>query len=174
MEVWKDIKGFEGIYQVSSLGRVKSLDRHIPAFNGYIETLRFTKGRIITELIDNRGYPYVRLYLEGKKVFKNVHRLVAIAFIDNPENKREVNHKDGNKRNYSIENLEWATAKENVKHAFETGLASGQPKKKVIDLSTGIIYNSPKEGCVVAGYKYEYFRQMLAGSSRNKTSFKYA
>lgn len=110
-EIWKDIKGYEGLYQISNLGRVKSLPR-----NGTIKTKR-----IIKYELDKYGYPQVILNNKKHKCFR-VHRLVAEAFILNPQNKSTVNHIDGNKTNNKVSNLEWNTVKENNDHALKTGL----------------------------------------------------
>lgn len=118
-ELWKDIKGYEGCYQVSNLGRIKSLDRMTN--NQYGEY--FMKGRILkNSIIKDKGYCRVSLNNGNGKISKRVHRLVAEAFIPNPENKLEVNHKDGNKLNNCVSNLEWCTNKENIEHSIRTGL----------------------------------------------------
>jgi hypothetical protein len=115
MEIWKPIKDYDDLYEVSNKGRIKSL-------------IDFKFGRIIKrELIlknhtDIKGYLYCSLSKERKLKHHKVHRLVALNFIPNLENKPQVNHKDGNKKNNKIENLEWCTAKENVQHAFKTKL----------------------------------------------------
>ena len=102
MEIWEDIEGYEGIYQVSSLGKVKSLN-----FN------HTKKEKILKPFFNRDGYLSVNLYKEGKRKQYLVHRLVAKVFIPNPENKLEVNHKDEDKTNNKVENLEWVTSKEN-------------------------------------------------------------
>ena len=137
-EQWKDIKGFEGCYQISSLGRIKSLER------------QDSKGRLRKERIlsqnkkDDKGYHTANLYKDGKNQYKRVHILVAEAFIPNPNNKPEVNHIDGNKSNNSVSNLEWNTTKENCEHRQRMGLgdtksANNARKIKVesYDLKTG-------------------------------------
>lgn len=122
-EIWKDIKGYEGYYQVSNLGRVKRLDKIIKQRGRYGQLLDcFHKGRIKSTHIDKYGYTRVDLYKNSKCIVKQVHRLVAIAFIPNIENKPEVNHIDGNKQNNNINNLEWCTRTENERHAYKTGL----------------------------------------------------
>ena len=110
-EVWKDIEGYEGYYQVSNLGQVRSLDRTIP-FRGGEKKL---EGMILKQKL-NKGYNMVGISMGGKQKGKLTSRLVAKAFIDNPENKPEVNHIDENKQNNRVENLEWVTAKENANH----------------------------------------------------------
>ena len=105
-EIWLDIEGYEGRYLVSNFGRVKSL----------------ITNKILNQYKDRYGYLRVILSLNGKQKIYLVHRLVAKAFIPNPENKLEVNHKDGNKENNHVDNLEWVTSKENVKHAYKMGL----------------------------------------------------
>lgn len=118
-ENWKDIKGYEGLYQVSDFGNVRSLDRDVLYSNGRIRT---HKGRIITSRIGNSGYSLVILSKNGKTKGVLVHRLVCIAFNPNPENKPQVNHKDGVKHHNWKENLEWSTRSENMIHAHRTGL----------------------------------------------------
>lgn len=117
-EIWKDIDGYIGKYQVSNLGKVRSLPR-----NG---TVRYK--RILKIQTDRKGYNYVSFH---KKKFK-VHRLVAEAFIPNPENKPQVNHIDGNKINNCVNNLEWATAQENIQHSLKTGLRDYRKIKKAL------------------------------------------
>ena len=119
MEKYKDVVGYEGLYQVSDLGNIKSLARTIYKTDGTTQTFK-DKTRSCT--FNGRGYLQLGLSKEGKYVTKKVHRLVAMAFIPNYENKKEVNHKDGNKANNILSNLEWCTASENVQHAYDTGL----------------------------------------------------
>lgn len=131
-EIWKDIVGFEGLYQVSNLGRVK----------------RIGKGRgarcIILKSKDNTAYSRVSLYQNNKPTDKCVHRLVAEAFIPNPENKTQVNHIDGNKRNNRIGNLEWVTPRENTRHSVD--VLQNNPgewsRKAVRCVETGEVFNS--------------------------------
>lgn len=119
-EIWKDINGYEGLYQVSNLGRVKSLDR--VDCSG-----RHRVGVTLKPGTSHNGYLFVRLSKNSKYSNKRINRLVAEHFIDNPLNKPEVNHCDGNKLNNQVDNLEWSTRSENTLHAFASGLK--QPSK---------------------------------------------
>ena len=103
-EIWKDIKDYEGLYQVSNLGRVK----------------RITTGRVLKPLKHANGYLMVKLSKNSIVYTKTVHRLVAEAFIPNPEHKSEINHIDENKTNNNVSNLEWMTRKENINHGTRT------------------------------------------------------
>ena len=118
-EVWKDVIGYERCYQISSLGRLKRKEKKI-VNKGNIHTLR---ERIINPYRDKKGYLVYRLKCDNGKIKRYfAHRLVAIHFISNPENKPEVNHIDGNKENNCVNNLEWVTTRENINHAVENSL----------------------------------------------------
>lgn len=119
-EIWKDIEGFEELYQVSNLGRVK----------------RVTTGRILKSRKDIDGYLYVNLCKNGKHKTHRIHRLVAQAFIPNPENKPQINHIDEIKTNNMVSNLEWMTAKENSNHG--TRNERSNRKRSIPIISTNI------------------------------------
>lgn len=159
-EIWKDIEGYEGLYQVSNLGRVKSLDRK--RWNGKVYGK--WKGRFITIRKDVKGYCTVKLNKNGKGKTKLVHRLVAESFIKKEREEYEVNHIDGNKCNNNVDNLEWCSHSYNAKHAWDTGLnkytekrheimknnhyRKGMPsekRKKVKCIETGVVFNSIAE-----------------------------
>ena len=116
-EIWKDVEGFSG-YQISNLGRVKSL--------------RFNKESILKPGINNCGYYVICLHKNNIQKQFLIHRLVANAFIKNKYKKLTVNHKNGIKSNNHISNLEWATAKENIQHAWQTGLCKNTRKNAII------------------------------------------
>jgi len=133
IEEWKPVVGFEESYEVSNLGRVRSFDRVRPlrSRSGNMTEKRF-KGRVLYQGFNNKGYVMAYLCLYAKRKACTVHRLVAQAFIPNPYNLPEVNHKDGNKENNTVENLEWSTVADNRKHAYSSGLnpsKKGQPCK---------------------------------------------
>ena len=120
-EQWKPIKGYEGKYDVSNFGRVRS----------------YYKGlHIKTQRINNCGYCYVKLYVRGKRQkMARVHRLVAEAFIPNPDNMSDVNHKDMNKLNNHVSNLEWSSHRGNVQHSYEHGRKMSETSRTKLSLS---------------------------------------
>lgn len=113
-EVFKPIKGYEDLYEISNLGRVKSLPKKVGR--------RMRKETFLKSRVSAQGYEMVTLCRNYKSFNASVHRLVAEAFIPNTENKATVNHIDGNPLNNDISNLEWATQSENNLHAYRTGL----------------------------------------------------
>lgn len=106
-EEWRAVPGYEGLYEVSNMGRVRSLDRWVEGNKG---TLYFRSGGIRVQNIDHKGYYCVTLTRNAKGIQKKVHRLVAMAFIPNPDNLPMVNHRDECKTNNNVNNLEWCTA----------------------------------------------------------------
>lgn len=118
-EIWKDIKGYEGRYQVSNLGNVKSLNYR-----------RKGQKKILSQWNNGRGYLYVNFSNKNYAV----HRLVAETFIANIQRKEDVNHIDGNKKNNNVKNLEWCSRKENIQHAWKIGLDKPSNNKRIIQM----------------------------------------
>lgn len=125
-EIWKDIKGYEGLYQVSNLGNVKSLTRQIKCLNSKYRTIN---GKVLKALQMNNNYLFVNLWKNNVIKRALIHRLVAEAFIPNPNNELEVNHIDGNKHNNCVNNLEWCNRSYNTLHSYKIGLREKQKDK---------------------------------------------
>ncbi|UGO48010.1 HNH endonuclease [Bacillus phage vB_BanS_MrDarsey] len=120
---WKDLKGYEGLYQVSDTGELRSLDRReLCTRKDGQQFFRSRKGKTLVLSKDDDGYLVTSISKDGNPKGIKIHRLVAEAFIPNPENKEQVNHIDGNKENNHVDNLEWSTNHENITHAVETKL----------------------------------------------------
>jgi hypothetical protein len=112
IEIWKDVVGYEGLYEVSNFGRVRSLD-HIDNLD------RLIKGKLLSLTLNQKGYVQVSLSKRGKVKKYEVHRLVALTFLDNPEKLSDVNHKDGSRTNNYVENLEWCSRSYNINYAID-------------------------------------------------------
>ena len=165
MEEWKDVKGYEGKYQISSYGNIRSLNYH-----------RSGECKLMCPVLKKTGYYQINLYLNGKYKSKRIHKLVAEAFLENPDNLEVVNHIDGDKTNNHVSNLEWCTVSYNTWHATHilgTNLVSQQKateasKKpcKILDTRTNEIltFGSRKEA-------EEHFRcefRSIVGSRQKK------
>lgn len=144
IEEWRQIPGYEGLYEVSSYGRVRSLDRYV---KGRYGNYRLHKGKILRLELSNSGYYFVELMHKYKRKHFYVHRLVAEAFIDNLHSFRDVNHKDEDKTNNIVDNLEWCDHKyncnygtkterqknTNIQNGFWTGLSQKEYRKQYVD-----------------------------------------
>lgn len=176
-EIWKDVVGYEGIYQVSNFGNVKSLDCYFKQNNQWGQHIHKHKGRVLKPVPTWNGR--LRVDLRGK--LYQVHRLVAMHFIQNEDAKKEVNHIDGNPANNCVSNLEWITHSENLIHAHKNGLIK-MPKgkdhfhhrgaRKVIDTSTGIVYNCVKDACQSLNLPLKRIQRYVSAKSK-KTTLRY-
>jgi hypothetical protein len=156
MEIWRDIEGFEGMYQVSNMGRVRGVDRYVGYRNG---RKRLWKGHIKKPTVTAKGYLKVSMHDGQKRKTEEIQRLVARAFIPNPMNKPYVNHKDGNKQNNAVENLEWTTPSENTIHAVN-----------VLKISIKRVNQYDKQGTFIASYESELEASRITHTSKSGIS----
>lgn len=186
LEIWLPVVGYEGIYEISSLGRLKTLSRKINTYFGG----RTTKERIRKmNTWGEEGYVIYTLSKDGINTSFSAHRLVAEHYIPNPDNKPEVNHKDGNKSNPAKYNLEWVTSSENKQHSHDTGLQiipkgdkhhlygkrgfDSHKGKIVLDTQTGIFYGSAKEAANVKSISRAALTRRLTNKVYNNTGLIY-
>ena len=170
-EIWKDIPNYYGIYQASNFGRIRN-----------------AKTLSIRKPINYGLYYTIELSNNGKKKLFLVHRLVAITFLPNPLNKREINHIDGNKHNNKVDNLEWATRKENAMHSARTGLQTKEQFRKailsmkkvneraIVQLKNGNViarYSSLRDACRKLGMSCGYLSDFINGKTRCKKAYGY-
>lgn len=168
MEKWKDIKGYEGLYKVSNLGRVKSLER-------FDRIGRKIEGKIL-KAIKDKGYLFVHLYKDKTKKKCRIHRLVAETFIPNPLNKETVNHKDENKENNNVENLEWMTVSENLNYGTHYERMAKTKSKPIygINMETGgILEYSSAMDAEKSGFNNSHIISCCKGKRRYHKGFKW-
>ena len=171
IEEWRDIEGFNGFYQVSNLGRVKSM-------GGWRGTAK-RRERILKIHLTKDGYCKVRLTHKDKDMTKRVHQLVAMAFIPNPMNKETVNHIDGDKLNNVVTNLEWCTRSEQLYHAYRMNLRKPQRGSKnvqakltdeqVKEIRNLYVPQSREFGTVALGKKYNVSARVIGLIVHNKS-----
>ena len=151
-EIWKDIPGYEGYYQASNLGNIKSL-----LFQNNVFNKKYKREKILKPKKSKDNTLRVELWKDGNNKTWLVHRLVALTYLENGNTNLTVNHKDGNRLNNNLENLEMVTLKENIQHAFRTGLQN-QIKIKITDKVTGtiILPSSLAEGSKIINQSHGY------------------
>ena len=163
VEVWKDIEGYEGKYQVSNYGRIKSLARYRKNNGG---SITFQKERILKQSINNKGYSIVELCSDSIGKRYCVHRLVANAFIPNADCKEQINHKDENKQNNYVGNLEWCTCKENINYgSHNTKMSKTKGMPVVCSDDNGIVaeFYSISEAGRTTGISQQNISRCLRG-----------
>lgn len=165
-EIWKPVVGFEDSYEVSSLGRVRSLDRVVVMKSRWGNPVaKNLKGKLLAPALNSRGYPNVML---GAGNMRRVHRLVAEAFIPNPEELPQVNHLDGNRENPKVENLEWTDSSGNNTHAYRV---SGRLPSKMVAVQVsragyGVWFPSISEAARCSGFNLKGLYWALVNTGR--------
>ena len=166
MEIWKDVVGYEGHYEVSSYGRVRSVDRYVNTAILHSDAV-FRKGRLLKQNKKRNGYLTVDLSKDNKVRTISVHRIVAVAFIPKIDGKNVVNHINLNKLDNRVENLEWVTNKENSLHAASHGVMYGGLRKQIRCCETGMLFvSSYKAAEWLNETKYKHSKQ-IDNMSRN-------
>ena len=130
-EIWKDIKGYEGLYQASTLGEIRRIESVVVDKNK--KRIRTFKNKKIKQILRKDGYYFVNLSKNGKVKTAKVHRLIAETFLKNDVNYNIINHKDGNKINNNVTNLEWCTCSHNTKEAYRLGLRKPNILKEALN-----------------------------------------
>ena len=171
-EEWRDVVGYEGLYQVSSEGRVKSLERKARHWRG---GERIQKERILKPDVSKDGYLRAALYAGGKRKWFRVHRLVCEAFHENPDNKPQVNHINEDKTDNRACNLEWCTAKENCNHGSRNIRRAETQSKPVGQYTLGgelvKIWPSAREAKRQAGFSHGYICKTANGKYKQAYGF---
>ena len=162
-EIWLPIEGYENLYEVSNLGRVRRLESFVTNTNGV--TQKFP-GKILKPAANKTGYLTVNLSKNGIVRTCSIHRLVSQAFLPNPNNLPQVNHRDENKQNNSVENLEWCTQKENVNYGTGIKRSSEKRSKQVLCVELNQIFPSLNEAARQLRLSVGNISNVLAGRSK--------
>jgi len=172
LEEWVEIKSYESIYEVSNTGKVRSVEGKITQSTKH--GTRIWTARELKQKTDKKGYKRVSLYKENTRKDFLVHRLVALAFSENPDNKAMVNHKDGKPSNNYSTNLEWSTSTENVNHAFDTKLMTTSHEVTLISKATGqsITFRSMAKAGLFLGKNHGYISALLKRGITETDSYK--
>ena len=167
-EIWKDVVGYEGLYEVSNFGRVKNLDQLRMPQNA------FHKAKILKPHLDKDGYPRIGMTKNKKRRNYTVHRIVARAFIPNPDNLPQINHKDGVPDNNHVDNLEWCTALYNIRHSVEIGLNPNEQAIILKNLETGEehYFQSQTKASLFLGKNESYVSHCLSRGENVKHGYR--
>ena len=139
MEIWRNVVGYEGIYEVSNYGFIRTHKDKVTYTE--MHKIRHWKQRVLKQKTDKNGYKRVSLWLNGKEKTWSVHRVVATAFLDKDGSNDIINHKDGNPSNNNVDNIEWCDYRHNLLHAFKNGLNNSRHKVELINYETSDVYH---------------------------------
>jgi len=167
MEIWKAVKGYEGYYEVSSMGRVRSVDHYVRTGIKHNSAVK-RKGHMLKQNEKRNGYLTVDLSKDNRVKNISVHRIVAVAFLPMVDGKTCVNHKNLNKHDNRVENLEWCSYGENTKHAINNGVNMGNGlKRKIRCCETGQIFESSYKAAEWLNSEKFQFSKNIEGMGRN-------
>ena len=167
---WKDVKGYEGLYMVSNKGEVKSLPRIVHIKSRGTESETFRRGVLLKSDINNSGREQVRLYREGRVQICLVHRLVAMAFIPNPLNLPQINHKDENPLNNRVDNLEWCTAQYNGSYGTRPSKFMHRVSQYTLQGEKVASYKSLEDAAKAVGCHYTQISHCCSEEGKEKTA----
>ena len=177
-EIWKDIKDYEGLYQVSNKGRIKRVERDYICKHYAGGNSKYTlKEQILKPRKSNTNYLQVGLVKNKKQKHFSIHKLVANAFIENPNNYKIINHKDSNIENNNVENLEWCTQSYNIQYAYNNKTKTPPNMRKILQLDNEIIINeftSMMEAQRITGIKYENISKCCRNLRNKAGGYKWA
>ena len=170
MEVWKDIPNYEGYYQASNLGRIKSL-----LFQNNLNNKKYKREKVLKPKVTKDKCSRVDLWKDGEHKTYLTYRLVALTFLGKPEGEMTVNHKDGNRLNNNIDNLEWCTRKENIQHGYRTGLYKNQKAIKIENIKDGGIncFRSLAEASRFIGKNKGYISEQIIRNRYANDSYRW-
>jgi hypothetical protein len=134
-EIWKDVVGFEGLYIVNCHGEIRSVDHYVKCNTG----TRLVRGKTLKPCDRGNGYPFVTMGKDGKQYNMSIHRVIAIAFLPNPDRLPEVNHKDTDPSNYDLSNLEWCDRTYNNNYANRAYKVAQMKKKEIEQIKNGVV-----------------------------------
>lgn len=176
MEIWKDVDGYEGLYKVSNLGNVMSCERYVKTCGG---GKRLVSESVLKPFMCPGGYLEINLWKNNKMKTTMIHRLVAKAFLENPNNFPEVNHKDENKKNNCVDNLEWCTPKYNANYGTRNQRMVEKKETKsvfMMDKSGNIIkkFDSLGEATRQTGFDISAIIRVCKGKQKTSMGYKWA
>ena len=173
-EVWKDIPDYEGLYQASNFGRIKSMDMVLPYSRHGKQTQRIRKGKVLSPAKMKNGYLRVEMSKNGSHKLNLVHRLVAKTFIPNPNNYREINHINCDKSDNNVNNLEWCSSSQNKIHAFNNKLYTCE--KPILQIKNNKIineYKSTKECERKTGFSCQNIGKVALGKRKSAYGYQW-